>query len=143
MKPRIVLDTCVMVAGLRSRQGLSHQILRHLPAGRFELLLSVPLLLEYEAVLKREAQQLCHGLSLADIDTLLGTWAAVASPVELHYLWRPQLTDPQDEMVLETAVNGRADRLITFNVKDFSTAARRFGLPVCSPADWPRQEWQT
>lgn len=138
---RVVIDTNVLVAGLRSRTGLSHQILRQLPGGRFTLLLSVPLLLEYEAVLKREAQQLCHGLATADIDVLLGTWAAVATPVTLHYLWRPQLADPQDEMVLETAVNGRADRLITFNVNDFTRAAERFGLRVCTPADWPREEW--
>lgn len=138
---RIVLDTNVLVAGLRSRHGLAHQILRQLPQQRYQLLLSVPLLLEYEAVLKREAQQLCHGLAADDIDVLLGTWASLAEPVTLHYLWRPQLTDPQDEMVLETAVNGRADRLITFNVNDFTPAAGRFGLRVCTPATWPREEW--
>ena len=138
---RVVLDTNVLVAGLRSRTGLSHQILRQLPARHFTLLLSVPLLLEYEAVLKREAQQLCHGLHPDEIDVLLGTWAQVSRPVTLHYLWRPQLTDPQDEMVLETAVNGRADRLITFNVNDFTRAAGCFGLRVCTPADWPREEW--
>lgn len=133
---RIVLDTNVLVAGLQSRNGASNRILRAVPEGRFELLLSVPLFLEYEAVLKRPERRLVHGLSNDQIDILLGVWAKLCKPVTLSYLWRPQLSDPDDEMVLETAVNGGADILVTFNIQDFKTAAPRFGVKVLKPAEW-------
>lgn len=133
---RIVLDTNVLVAGLQSRSGASNLILRVVPERRFTLLISVPLFLEYEAGLKRPERRLVHGLSENRIDVLLGVWAKLCEPVTLHYLWRPQLRDPKDEMVLETAVNGRCDALVTFNVQDFETAAPKFGVKVMRPADW-------
>lgn len=133
---RIVLDTNVLVAGLQSRSGASNRILRAVPERRFTLLISVPLFLEYEAVLKRPERRLVHGLSEDRIDVLLSVWAKLCEPVTLHYLWRPQLRDPKDEMVLETAVNGRCDALVTFNVQDFETAAPKFGVKVMRPADW-------
>lgn len=133
---RIVLDTNVIVAGLQSRNGASNRLLRMVPERRFALLLSVPLFLEYEAVLKRPERQAAHGLSSEKIDTLLAVWARLGVPVSLHYLWRPQLRDAGDEMVLETAVNGRADGLVTFNVQDFKPAASRFGIELLTPAQW-------
>lgn len=133
---RIVLDTNVIVAGLQSRNGASNRLLRMVPEHRFALLLSVPLFLEYEAVLKRPERQAEHGLSNERIDTLLAVWARFGVPVNLHYLWRPQLRDAGDEMVLETAVNGRADGLVTFNVQDFKPAASRFGIELLTPAQW-------
>lgn len=133
---RIVLDTNVIVAGLQSRNGASNRLLRMVPERRFALLLSVPLFLEYEAVLKRPERQAAHGLSSEQIDTLLAVWARFGVSVNLHYLWRPQLRDAGDEMVLETAVNGRADGLVTFNVQDFKPAASRFGIELLTPAQW-------
>jgi putative PIN family toxin of toxin-antitoxin system len=133
---RIVLDTNVIVAGLQSRNGASNRLLRMVPERSFALLLSVPLFLEYESVLKRPERQAAHGLSSDQIDTLLAVWARFGVPVNLHYLWRPQLRDAADEMVLETAVNGRADGLVTFNVQDFKPAARRFGIELLTPAQW-------
>jgi predicted nucleic acid-binding protein len=59
-------------------------------------------------------------------------------PVHLYYLWRPQLRDAADEMVLETALNGRADALVTLNARDF-TAASNFRLPVLTPGTFLRQ----
>ena len=90
---------------------------------------------EYEAVLKRPAHLHSAGASEADVEVVLDMLAAAAERVELHYLWRPQLTDVDDEMVLETAVNGRADALVTFNTRHFVPPATRFGLAVVRPGD--------
>lgn len=135
MLRRVTLDTNVLVAGLRSRRGASHAVLRHWLDGGFLACASVPLWLEYEAVLKRNEIAAVHGLPPHDIDSLLDAWAAQVDPVELHYTWRPQLRDPKDEMVLETALNGRAEALVTFNRADFEKAARRLGMPLWHPRD--------
>jgi len=74
-----------------------------------------------------------------DLDILLAVWARYAEPVTLRYLWRPQLRDPADEMVLETAVNGRADALVTLNARDFRPAIERFTPALWSPADLLRR----
>ena len=60
---------------------------------------------------------------------------AIAKPIKIHYLWRPQLRDPSDEMVLETGVNGQANLLITFNVRDYRTAPARFVIEVLAPRE--------
>jgi predicted nucleic acid-binding protein len=91
--------------------------------------------LEYEEVLKRPEHRLVHGLSPEQIDEFLAELAALIEPVELHFQWRPQTPDPNDEMVLETAINGRANALVTYNVADFAVAAKRFKISVLSPAD--------
>jgi putative PIN family toxin of toxin-antitoxin system len=130
---KIVLDTNVIVAGLLGQQGASHQLLKLIPSWQFVNVISVPLFLEYESVLKRSHLIEQHGLTSSEIDVLLGVWANYCQPVRLHYLWRPQLRDPQDEMVLETAVNGMARGIVTFNVKDFSPAIDRFNLKLYTP----------
>ena len=98
---------------------------------RFTMLVSVPLMLEYEAVLTRSDQLSTSGLTAKETGAVLDALAAVIEPVPLRFLWRPQLKDPADEMVLETAVNGRADCLVTFNVRHFQ-AASEFGLRLAS-----------
>ena len=135
---RVVLDTNVLVAAGRSRNGASFALLQALRANRFCLLASVPLFLEYEAVLKRPEHLLVGHRSAAMVDAFLDALVLVVEPVHLFYLWRPQLRDPADEMVLETALNGRAEALVTFNIDDFA-AARRFALPVLTPATFLRQ----
>ena len=99
-------------------------------------LVTTALFLEYETVLARPEQIAVHGLSATDLDRLLAGFATLAEPVELHFLWRPQLSDPKDEMVLEAAINGRADALVTHNRRDFLAAAGRFDVPVVSPAEF-------
>ena len=99
------------------------------------LLASPPLFLEYEEVLKRAEHRLAHGLSVEQVDEFLSELAALIEPVELHFQWRPQVRDPGDELVLEAAINGEADALITYNVRDFATAAERFGIAVMRPAE--------
>jgi putative PIN family toxin of toxin-antitoxin system len=132
---RIVLDTDVMVAAIRSREGASQQVLRTALVGRCTLLVSVPLIIEYEAVMTRPEHLSASHLSTKDIEDLLDAVAFVADPIRLAFLWRPQLRDPEDDIVLETAANGRADLLATFNKRDFGNRAAGFGIRVVSPAD--------
>ena len=132
---RVVLDTSVVVAGFRTRSGAGNAVLRLVAEQRLVLLATPPLFLEYEDVLKRPEQRLVHGLQPHEVDELLAELAALVEPVELHFRWRPQVRDPNDEMVLEAAINSRADALVTYNVADFALACDRFGIPVLRPAD--------
>lgn len=118
---------------MRSAAGASRQLLLAGIDRRIKLLVSPALILEYEAVLKRPEHLAAAHATEAQIDTVLDMVAAMAEPVELHYLWRPQLADVGDELVLEAAINGGADALVTFNVKDFEPAAGRFGLAILRP----------
>lgn len=135
---RVVLDTNVLVAAARSRNGASFALLSALRINRFHLLASVTLFLEYEAVLKRPEQLAAGQRSLAMVDAFLDALVLRVEPVHMFYLWRPQLRDAADEMVLETALNGRADALVTFNIGDFA-AAEKFALPVLTPAVFLQQ----
>lgn len=130
---RLVLDTNVIVAGLRSPLGASAALIDHALDGVFTLLLSVALALEYESVCGDPAQRIVSGLSEADVRTVVSALCAVAEPVRTRFLWRPQLRDAADEMVLEAAINGNADALVTFNQKDFSGAHERFGIGLLYP----------
>jgi len=129
------LDTDAIAAAMRSPTGASAAIIRKARQGKVALLLSVPLAMEYEAVCVRPEHQLAAGLSEQEVRTFVDAVIAIAEPVKIHYLWRPQLRDPGDEMVLETAVNGRANLLITFNVRDYGTAPARFGIEVMTPRE--------
>ncbi len=97
------------------------------------MLASVPLFLEYEAVLTRPEHLLAGRLTEQGVIGFLNYLAGLVEPVRLHYLWRPQLSDVADEMVLETAINGRADYIVTFNVGHFGPAGR-FGIEIVTPA---------
>ncbi len=132
---RVVLDTSVLTAALRSRLGASFILLRAVRSGHLVPLATPALFLEYEEVLKRAEQRAVSGLTLADVDHLLGVLAVAVEPVDVHVTWRPQLKDPDDELVFETAINGRADALVTYNVRDFFDAAPRFGLRIARPAE--------
>jgi predicted nucleic acid-binding protein len=103
---------------------------------RLQPLLTIAQMLEYEDVLKREEQMSAHGFSRDEIDAVLGELAAWADPVEIRFQWRPQTSDPGDECILEAAVNGRADAIITHNVRDLDGPARRFGIPVFRPGEF-------
>ena len=99
------------------------------------LVLSVALALEYEAVCRDPEQRIASGLSEAEVETIVTALCAVAEPVETRFLWRPQLHDPADEMVLDAAINGAADILVTFNRRDFGQAPARFGIALLSPQE--------
>jgi putative PIN family toxin of toxin-antitoxin system len=132
MTARLVLDTNVLVAGLWSREGTSFQLLELIRAGRVEPALSVPLVLEYEMVLRRRASEL--ELRSAEVDTLIDWLCAVGYHQRIHFLWRPTLRDPRDELVLELAVAAGCRLLVTFNTKDF-VGAERLGVEPIFPAE--------
>ena len=132
---KVVLDTDIVVTALRSATGGSNAVLREAAHRRLLPLVTPALFLEYEAVLKRPEQRLAHGLNLVQIDRFLAALASTCQPVEVSFQWRPQLSDPNDEMVLEAAVNGQADALITHNLRDFTKGAARFGLRVLRPGE--------
>ena len=136
---RAVLDTDILVTALRSVTGGSNALLREVANGRVRPLVTPALFLEYEAVLKRPEQRLVHGLSLNEIDHFLAAFASTCEAVEISFQWRPQLTDADDEMVLEAAVNGQADALITHNLRDFVKGAERFGLRVMRPGEFLKE----
>jgi len=130
-----VLDTDVVVAALRSYQGASRQLLLAALDKHFDLLLSVPLILEYEAVLTRPEQLAACRVGRADIGHVLDDLAAVAEPVKITFRWRPNLPDPDDDMVLETAMNGNADAIVTFNLRHFEPASMSFDCAVLLPRE--------
>lgn len=132
---RVVMDTDVVVAAMRSLQGASASIVREARAGRITLLMSVPLVIEYEAVCLRPDHYQAAGLGPDEAGEFIDALVAMAEPVKTHYLWRPQLTDPKDEMVLDTVVNGRADALVTFNLRHFGPVSRLFGIRLMAPRD--------
>ena len=131
---RVVLDTNVIVAALRSKQGLSYQLLSRFVNLPIELCLSVALVLEYEAVLKRPG---LISLTPGQIDTVLDYLCAHAYHAKISYLWRPYLKDPIDDLVLELAVTAGA-KIISYNLKDFK-GSERLGVRVFEPAELFRE----
>jgi putative PIN family toxin of toxin-antitoxin system len=129
------MDTDVLVAAIRSPRGASAALLVLLLQRRATLLLSVALALEYEATAPREEHLIAAKASEAYVTNLINAIIDVIEPVEVHYQWRPQLADAGDEMVLETAVNGRADAIVTFNRRHYGGVPSRFGIDVVRPAD--------
>lgn len=134
MGTKLVLDTNILVAALRSKKGASRELLRLLSQDVFTAMVSVPLFLEYESVLKRPEHLLASGLRPDLVERFLDGFLLHSEPVAVSYLWRPQLNDPADEMVLEAAVNGRADWIVTHNVRHFTAAAKKFRLAIIGPS---------
>lgn len=130
---RFVMDTNIIVAALRSPAGASAALVDRALRRKLTLLLSVALVLEYESVCADPGQRIASGLSVSEVGTVISALCAVAEPVHSRFLWRPQLRDPADEMVLEAAVNGRADGLVTFNRRDFGRVPETFGVALLSP----------
>ena len=130
---KLVLDTDVVVAGMRSPRGASAALLRAARQNRVTLLANVALVLEYESVCHELEHRAASGLTVREIDVFLSAVIAMAEPVETHFLWRSQLRDSDDEMVLEAAVNGHADAIVTFNIRDFGTAPSRFAVELLLP----------
>ena len=136
---RIVLDTSVLVAGLRSRRGASNALLALVAGGRIRPLVTTSLFLEYEEVLHRPEHRLATAMTQADVAGFLAALASASEGVDLHFRWRPQLGDPADEMVLEAAINGSADALVTHNVADFAEASARFRLRIVTPGEFLKE----
>ena len=130
VSPRVVLDTNVVVSALRSGRGASFRLLSLVGTGRFDICLSIPLLLEYEEVIGRHLDQI--GLTRVQIDDILDYLCSVAIKQEIFYLWRPTLRDPKDDLVLELAVAAQCRDIVTYNRKDFA-GSERFGVQARRP----------
>ncbi|WP_245411836.1 putative toxin-antitoxin system toxin component, PIN family [Phyllobacterium leguminum] len=130
-----------MIAAIRSDAGASRRLLMGALEKRVTIVVSVALMVEYQAVMTRSEHLKASRLNIEDVDALLDAVAAVAEPVRLAFLWRPMVRDPDDDMVLEAAVNGNANAIVTFNIRDFSEAAWQFGIEAISPGEaWKRLE---
>ena len=127
------MDTNVLVSALRSQQGASHKFLRLVGQEKFQICVSVPLVLEYESAAKRLIGS--TPLSGKIIDDILDYLCKVAVHGQIYYLWRPFLPDPKDDMVMELAVSAGCDFIITFNKKDFK-GVEKFGLKTLTPQEF-------
>jgi predicted nucleic acid-binding protein len=132
---RLLLDTDVVVAAMRSPRGGSAELLRRIDSGRATMVLSVALALEYEAKCMLAEHRLAAGLTAYETGIFVDGLIAMAEPVQSYFRWRPQLHDPGDELVLEAAVNGWAHAIVTFNEKDLRDAERSFGIAVICPGE--------
>jgi len=131
-KPRIVLDTNVLYAGLYSSKGASFKVLRAIDEGRLRIVLSTALLFEYEDVLKRNQEIL--NLSSQGIEKILDNLCLLSDHQRIYYLWRPRLPDPKDDLVLELAVASGTRYIVTFNSADFE-GADKFGVRPITPKE--------
>jgi putative PIN family toxin of toxin-antitoxin system len=132
---RLVIDTNVIVSALRSSAGASAALLGQIDAGRATMLCSVALWLEYEDVLSRDTVRELVRLNAEEIAIVLKGLAALIEPVKTYFLWRPQLRDANDDMVLECAVNGQASAIVTFNRRDFEPSASKFDVDIIEPSE--------
>jgi len=130
---RLVVDTNVLVTAFRSRTGAAAEVARLIRRRELTMVATVALFLEYEAVLTRPEHLARAEMTAAEAQRVLDVLAAVVEPVEPHFLWRPRLRDPDDDMVLEAAANGRADAIATFNARDFAGVAVDFGIEILNP----------
>ena len=129
-RPAVVLDSNVLEAAMRSRRGASFAVLSLVGTGRFEIAVSVPLVLEYEEVLLRKA-----GRSRTAVGDVIDYLCAVGKRQSIFFLWRPCLPDPDDDMLLELAVAAGCDAIVTHNRRDFGPA-HQFGVQVLTPAEF-------
>jgi putative PIN family toxin of toxin-antitoxin system len=130
---QVVLDTNVLVAALRSKRGASYRLLRSVGDPRWQVNVSVALVLEYEAVLKRESTVL--GLPAGVVDDIVDMMCAVGRHCPVYYRWRPFLQDPGDEFILDLAVGGRCGFIVTHNTRDFA-GVEQFGIRAVTPREF-------
>jgi putative PIN family toxin of toxin-antitoxin system len=130
---QIVIDTNVLVAGLRSKRGASFALLSLVGTGRFDINLSVPLVLEYEQALRRSRWE--NKPPWSHVSDILDYLCAAGRKHRIHFLWRPRARDPKDDMVLEVAVAGQCDCIVTYNKRDFAEAGS-FGVELLTPREF-------
>ncbi len=131
--PQVVIDTNVVIAALRSKRGASSKLLSLIGTQKFEIHDSVPLVLEYEDVIRR--QRTVVGLSQDDVSVLIDTLCSMAHHHDIFFLWRPSLPDANDELILELAVSAQCNYIVTHNTIDFK-GAERFGINVVTPGEF-------
>jgi len=132
--PQIVIDTNAFVSALRSQYGASHKLFLLLDSGKFEINVSVPLVIEYEDAGKRLVGKKTR-LRTSDIDDILDYVCSVANQRKVYYLWRPFLSDPKDDMVLELAISAGCEIIVTYNKGDFK-GVEQFGIRVMTAQEF-------
>jgi putative PIN family toxin of toxin-antitoxin system len=130
---KIIIDTNVLVSALKSKKCYSYKLLSDIDNENMEVFISVPLILEYEDVLKRNKSQI--KLSATEISDVIDYICLIGSKRKIFYLWRPFLKDQKDDMILELAVESEADFIISFNKKDFKEIDK-FNLEVLTPKEF-------
>lgn len=132
-KYKIVVDTNVIVSALKSRKGFSFKLLKMIDNGNFAVAISVPIIFEYEYAIAKNISEMT--LDQSDIDSILDYICFIGEKREIFYLWRPILSDPKDDMFLETAVESNSDYIITFNKKDFQ-GIEKFNIKTLTPKEF-------
>ena len=133
MKVKIIIDSNVILSGLKSKNGYSYKLLELIPKNIFEIAISVPLILEYELVLINNIKLL--ELNKNDVENFIDYICRVSKHTKIYYLWRPFLKDPYDDHLLEVAVASSSDYIITFNLKDFK-GIEKFGIKTLTPKEF-------
>ena len=129
---KIVIDTNVIIAGLRSKRGASYKLISSLASKQFDLNISVPLILEYESIAIRHLDNLL--IDKNDLENFLNYICTIGNKCKIFFLWRPFLKDPKDDFVLELAANSGSDFIITYNQKDFK-GSNKLGIAVLTPKE--------
>ena len=137
MRQYLILDTNILLSGLKSKRGYSYKLLELIPSQKFEICVSVPLILEYESVLLKFRKSM--GLSEEDIKSVLNYICQIGRKVKIYYLWRPFLKDSFDDHVLEVAVSSKSGYIVTYNKKDFS-GVDQFGIRVVTSKEFILEE---
>ena len=132
MQPALILDTNVLVAGLRSSLGASYALLQIVGQGTFDHGLTASLVLEYEAVLKRPG---VVPIVEGDVDRLIDFLCTTGKRRAVRYRLRPAAADPDDDLVLEAAVATGSSWIVTHNVRDMVEGARRYGIELLTPGE--------
>ena len=130
---KIVIDTNVLFTALNSRRGASYKLISLLPTKKFSIAISVPLIIEYEDVLKRG--KLPSYITKNDISDLIDFLCHIGEQQDIFFLWRPFLPDPSDDLILEVAVAGNCDVIVTYNKRHFKNV-EKLGLRILDPKEF-------
>lgn len=133
----VVIDTNVISSALGSKLGSSHVLLDAMAEGQVHYAVSAALVFEYEDVLKRSTSELVF--TEFEIDQILDSIVALGAKHSSHFLWRPFLKDPKDDMILELAVVSESDRIVTHNTKDFKNSTK-LGVKAVTPLEYLKKE---
>jgi putative PIN family toxin of toxin-antitoxin system len=133
---RVVLDTSAFVSAIRSSSGAAAEILRRVLLGNMTILLDYKLACEYRTVAFRDEHVAVSGKTPDETEELILLLEDIALPVRVVAKYRPLCADQNDDMVMDIAINGSADAVVTNNVRDFIAAAKRFSIPVFTPRDF-------
>jgi putative PIN family toxin of toxin-antitoxin system len=128
---KIIIDTNVLITALLSRNGASYRLLSLVGLSKYDFYISVPLILEYEEQCLQKLD--LFGLNENDVKDIIDYMCSTGISVKVYFLWRPFLKDVDDDMILELAVSGGCDSIVTYNVKDFKNVEKVFGIKVVTP----------